>query len=355
MTYYQILQQRRLALQLSIQDISSQTRLAPQYIEAIEENHLEVFNDDYSFIRYFIQSYCEAIGVNWQAIQPQVEANLSAYEQARKQQMAMQKPKPKPQAKKPSSAPKKQTQQRKKAKKQKKNKKKNDVFFTRIRNWNKRMNASKYARTYHIVIIAIVVVLVLSLFNMGVSYANNRRLAAEEAQRQAEIKQKEKQTEQLAKQKTTQEETNNEITLTATDKDNNAYEVSNVVEGSQKLQLTITLPSDSTVAVYKDDELVNSSADKEYSGTFKQTISVDSACLIQVEIGTYDNNKIRLNGKSVSFSKTNWDKGTPAVLYFEVTTSNSTDSTDSSTTDSTATDSTTSTDTTTTDQTTTSE
>ena len=187
---------------------------------------------------------------------------------------------------------------------------------------------------------------------MGVSYANNRRLAAEEAQRQAEIKQKEKQTEQLAKQKTTQEETNNEITLTATDKDNNAYEVSNVVEGSQKLQLTITLPSDSTVAVYKDDELVNSSADKEYSGTFKQTISVDSACLIQVEIGTYDNNKIRLNGKSVSFSKTNWDKGTPAVLYFEVTTSNSTDSTDSSTTESTATDSTTSTDTTTTDQTT---
>ena len=122
MTYYQILKQRRLALQLSIQDISSQTRLAPQYIEAIEENHLQVFNDDYSFIRYFIQSYCEAIGVNWQAIQPQVEANLSAYEQARKQQMAMQKPKPKSQAKKPSSAPKKQTQQRKKAKKQKKNK-----------------------------------------------------------------------------------------------------------------------------------------------------------------------------------------------------------------------------------------
>ena len=349
MTYYQILKQRRLALQLSIQDISSQTRLAPQYIEAIEENHLEVFNDDYSFIRYFMQSYCEAIGVNWQAIQPQVEANLSDYEQARKQQLAAQKPKPQP--KKTSQSPKKPNHQRAKTKKAKKDKNNSNSVFSRIRNWNKRMNASKYARTYHIVILGIVVVLVLSLFNMGVSYANNRRLAAEEAQRQAEIKQKEKQTEQLAQQKSSQETTNNEITLTATDKDNNAYEVTNVVEGSKELQLTITLPSDSTIAVYKDDQLVNSSADKEYSGTFKQTISVDSACLIQVEIGTYDNNKIRLNGKSVSFSKTNWEKDTPAVLYFEVKTSTSTDSTDSSST----TDSTTSSDTTTTDQTTTSE
>ena len=40
MTYNKILKQRRQALQLSIQDISSQTRLAPNYIQALEENHL---------------------------------------------------------------------------------------------------------------------------------------------------------------------------------------------------------------------------------------------------------------------------------------------------------------------------
>lgn len=327
-TYYQILKQRRLALGLSIENISQQTRLAPQYIEAIEENHLEVFKDDYSFIRYFTQSYCEAIGVNWQAIQPQAEANLSAYETARKQQMAAAKPKPK--ATTSSSSSKKQ--QKKPARTKAKKVKKKPSLFARFKTWNAKMNRSSHARTYHIVVGVIAVVLVLSLFNMGVSYANNKRLAAEEKARQATIANKEKQTEQLAKQKVTQETTQNDITLTATDKENNAYEVGNVVEGSKKLTLTITLPTESTVAVYKDDTLVNSSADKKYSGTFKQTIDVDSATLIQVEIGTYSNNKIRLNGKSVTFSKTNWEKGTPAVLYFEVKDSTATTSSNSDST-----------------------
>ena len=59
--------------------------------------------------------------------------------------------------------------------------------------------------------------------------------------------------------------------------------------------------------------------------------------LIQVEIGTYSNNKIRLNGKSVSFSKANWTEGTSAVLYFDILDKNGKSSeidTDSSTTDS---------------------
>lgn len=79
MTYYQILRQRRLDLKLSIQDVSSQTRLAPEYIQAIEMNNLEVFSDDFSFVRYFVRAYCDAIGVNWQAVQAEVDANINAY------------------------------------------------------------------------------------------------------------------------------------------------------------------------------------------------------------------------------------------------------------------------------------
>ena len=79
MTYNKILKQRRQALQLSIQDISSQTRLAPNYIQALEENHLEVFQGDVSYIRYFVQAYCEAIGVNYAAISDEVETVLAAY------------------------------------------------------------------------------------------------------------------------------------------------------------------------------------------------------------------------------------------------------------------------------------
>lgn len=56
MAYYQILKKRRLDLNLSIQDIAIQTHLSPEFIRAIEENNLDVFSDDFSFVRYFVHS-----------------------------------------------------------------------------------------------------------------------------------------------------------------------------------------------------------------------------------------------------------------------------------------------------------
>ena len=77
MAYYHILKERRTNLKLSIQDVSNQTRLAPQYIQAIEEHNLDVFSDDFSFVRYFVHAYCDAIGVNWQAIADEVDMDIN--------------------------------------------------------------------------------------------------------------------------------------------------------------------------------------------------------------------------------------------------------------------------------------
>lgn len=85
MPYYQILKKRRLDLNLSVQDIAIQTRLKPEYIRAIEENNLHIFSDDFSYVRYFVHSYCDAIGVNWNAIKAEVDATISAYASARDQ------------------------------------------------------------------------------------------------------------------------------------------------------------------------------------------------------------------------------------------------------------------------------
>ena len=79
MAYYQILKKRRLDLNLSIQDIAIQTHLSPEFIRAIEENNLDVFSDDFSFVRYFVHSYADVIGVNWAVIAPEVDATISAY------------------------------------------------------------------------------------------------------------------------------------------------------------------------------------------------------------------------------------------------------------------------------------
>ena len=87
MTYYQILKQRRIDLKLSIQDVAVQTRLAPEYIAAIEENDLDVFSDDYSFVRYFVHAYANAIGVNWEAISVEVDQTIKYH--AHKKNMAL--------------------------------------------------------------------------------------------------------------------------------------------------------------------------------------------------------------------------------------------------------------------------
>lgn len=309
MTYNEILKQRRLALQLSIQDISSQTQLEASLIQAVEQHQLEAFHEDYSYIRYFIQTYCDLIGVNWPAISDEVEMDINNYA---KQLEMMRKP-AEPEKKPEAPTKKKRTNRRAKQKRSKQLSKNKWV------RWVQKMNRSKYAHVYRLIVIGLVVVLFLSLVNAVLSYRSNQRLAAEEEQRQTQIAQKEKETQQLANQKqNTDSDSSKNTTLTATDKANNVYEVSGVVGNSNEITLTITLPEDSTVAVYKDDELITDSADEVYSGTFTKTIEVDQACMIQVEIGTYSTNKIRLNGKSVSFSKSNWTEGSPAVLYFDV-------------------------------------
>lgn len=329
MTYYKILKERRLALQLSIQDIYMQTGLDKDFIQAIEENDLDAFKGDFSYIRYFTKKYCELIGVNYEAISQDVEANLTAYQASL---TLNQEEKKEASTQDEAEGTKKPVHQRAKSKKRKPYSKNKWVRMVQ------KMNRSKYAHVYQIVAAGVCVLLVLSIINAGLSWRSNQRLAQEEKARQTEIKKKEKETAQLANQKdSTDSSSSSNVKLTATDKDNNVYEVSGIVGDSNEVTLSITLPEDSTVAVYKDDELATDNADKVYSGTFSQTIKVDSACLLQIEIGTYSSNKIRVNGKSVSFSKTNWTEGSSAVIYLDILGKDGESGQDSSTSDDTST------------------
>lgn len=85
MPYYQTLKHRRESLHLSIENVSAQTRLKPEFIRAIEEHNLDLFSDDFSYVRYFIHAYCDAIGVNWDMIRKEVDEDVSRSAQARDQ------------------------------------------------------------------------------------------------------------------------------------------------------------------------------------------------------------------------------------------------------------------------------
>lgn len=85
MPYYQTLKYRREDLGLSVQNVADQTRLKPEFIRAIEEHNLDLFSDDFSYVRYFVHAYCDAIGVNWTMIKDEVDADVSKWAHARDQ------------------------------------------------------------------------------------------------------------------------------------------------------------------------------------------------------------------------------------------------------------------------------
>lgn len=80
MVYYQILKQRRLALNLSIQQVAQQTRLKPEYVRALEEHDLNVFGDQgLPYLSVLVEGYCEALGVNWNVIAKEVQNDVQSF------------------------------------------------------------------------------------------------------------------------------------------------------------------------------------------------------------------------------------------------------------------------------------
>lgn len=297
MTYYQILRQRRLDLKLSIQDVSSQTRLAPEYIQAIEMNNLEVFSDDFSFVRYFVRAYCDAIGVNWQAVQAEVDANINAY--AHQRNMALTQAQKRMVASMPSG-------QGRKIKRSK-----HSNFQKRITRLSRNLKWSR-KRLIRVGIIAGVLIFgLLFVVNLGLDYYSSQQALQEEANRKAELAEKEAETERLAQQRQ-QEVQKEDIVIENTD--TNTYTITNVLENSTPLELEITLPLDSTVVIYNDGEVITGDTSTIYSDTFKKEITVDKECTLEIEIGSYSGNQFSVNGNNLAFDENYWYPGEPAYL-----------------------------------------
>lgn len=311
MTYYQILRQRRLDLKLSIQDVSSQTRLAPQYIHAIEEHNLDVFSDDFSFVRYFVRAYCEAIGVNWEAVKEEVDADIRAY--AYQRNMALTQAQRKMVQGMPSG------QGRKVRRKSQTNFQKRVNRLSRSLHWSKEKTIRVFVGGIGAVIALLVVV------NFGLDYMSEQKSLQEQQARETELAKKEAETEKLANQRK-QEQQKEEIVVENTGI--NEYTVTNVLEQQAVLDIEVTLPLDSTVAIYKDDELIAGSETTEYSGSFQEEITVDGECTLEIVVGTYASNEFRVNGNNLAFDETYWYTGDVAAIDVVVASNTTADDTE---------------------------
>ena len=304
MAYYHILKERRTNLKLSIQDVSNQTRLAPQYIQAIEEHNLDVFSDDFSFVRYFVHAYCDAIGVNWQAIADEVDMDIN--EVAHQKDMAL------------TMAQRRMVQQMASVQKKKKSstKKKKSWFQKHVSHTSSSLSTNQSQLIKVLVLIGIVGLCVLSVINFGLRAISSQKLATQEALRQEQLSKKEQETNKLANQRQKAKEAE-ALVVEKMDGETNAYQLSNIQSDVKKLDLSITLPTKSKITLTKDGETINDDT-KVYTGTFTHSLELSENCTFEISIETYSDNSITIDGKEISFDKTDWQEGEPAVITLQV-------------------------------------
>ena len=114
-----------------------------------------------------------------------------------------------------------------------------------------------------------------------------------------------------------QEKEKKAMKLEVEDASENIWRIYNLSE-TKDITFTITLPEESTVAIYMDDQLVSGSETEVYKDKYSDTITVTSDCVIVLEIGTYSENKVTVEGNEIEFNEDNWYLDTPADYTFNV-------------------------------------
>lgn len=74
-----ILQEKRIAAGLDIEAVSAKTRLTPKHIKALEEGDISFFHDDLSYVRFFVKSYCEVVGADFDDLKDTLRKSIDDY------------------------------------------------------------------------------------------------------------------------------------------------------------------------------------------------------------------------------------------------------------------------------------
>ena len=85
-----MLREKRLERGLTIEQISEKTRLTTKHIKALEEGDISFFKDDLSYLRFFVKSYCEAVGMDFEDIKDELRKSVEDYTMSFTNTVAMQ-------------------------------------------------------------------------------------------------------------------------------------------------------------------------------------------------------------------------------------------------------------------------
>ena len=73
------LKQRRIELGYSIEDLHEKTKLSEVHIKAIEDGDLDYFRHDISYLKFFLQYYCQAVYLDYEDFEEEFKKTLDVY------------------------------------------------------------------------------------------------------------------------------------------------------------------------------------------------------------------------------------------------------------------------------------
>ena len=74
-----MLKEKRIELGMSVEDISEKTRLTTKHIKALEEGDISFFHEDLSYLRFFVKSYCDAVGIDFEDMKDELRESIDDY------------------------------------------------------------------------------------------------------------------------------------------------------------------------------------------------------------------------------------------------------------------------------------
>lgn len=75
----ELLKNKRLEIGMSVEEISKKTRLSVAHIHALEDGNIKYFDNDLSYLRFYIKAYCNAINMNYDEVKTLIQDSVLEY------------------------------------------------------------------------------------------------------------------------------------------------------------------------------------------------------------------------------------------------------------------------------------
>lgn len=311
-----LLKEKRLALGMTIEEISKKTRLTVKHIKAIEEGDIEFFHDDLSYLRFFIKSYCDTIDLNFEDIKDELRQNIDEYTNSFTMTMQLNH-----EEIEKHIANSKKLSKVESTTEQKKTGKFHKPEFDKPKFKKVNLKKTDLSLVSLVAVVGVVAIVLMSAFVIYLKIDNKGEAKKVDEQPIADV-QKENGNNKYPtteeKENNKKEETNKEIEVV---KDSlTQYTIDNAKDGDDLNFEVYFGGSNSGFSVSVDGKVLSEPVSKvyNYQSTAKATIKAKKGMKIQLNVGWMNATAVKLNGKNIKIDESKVNSNSSVMLEFSV-------------------------------------